>query len=198
MNISILMGSPRKEGNTAQLLRPFCEELKKQGCSYTMTWLYDKNIEPCHACRACQTDWSSFACAFHDDMYEIAETILSSTMLILATPIYSWYCTAPMKAALDRLVYGFNKFYGDEVGPSIWAGKKVAIITTCGYRPERGADLFEEGIKRYCKHSHLTYTAIYSERHLGYHSVFMDDEKAVRSRDFAAKLAAVLREERAD
>lgn len=28
MNISILMGSPRKNGNTAQCLAPFCDELK--------------------------------------------------------------------------------------------------------------------------------------------------------------------------
>lgn len=190
MKLAILMGSPRKHGNTAQLLQPFCEELTAQGCDYSLTWLYDKSIEPCHACRACQSDWTSFACAFHDDMYEIAETILASDMIVLACPIYSWYCTAPMKAMLDRLVYGFNKYYGDEVGPSLWAGKKVAIITTCGYKPEKGADLFEAGVQRYCKHSKLTYVAMYAERHLGYQSVFMDDEKAKRARAFAKKLAA--------
>jgi len=44
--------------------------------------------------------------------------------------------TAPMKAALDRMVYALNKYYGDEKGPSIWAGKKLSVITTCGYRPD--------------------------------------------------------------
>lgn len=45
-------------------------------------------------------------------MEEIFNCILSSDLIILASPIYSWYCTPPMKAALDRLVYGMNKFYG--------------------------------------------------------------------------------------
>lgn len=31
MKVLILMGSPRKQGNTAALLRPFCEELESRG-----------------------------------------------------------------------------------------------------------------------------------------------------------------------
>ncbi|SBV99944.1 hypothetical protein KL86DPRO_11696 [uncultured delta proteobacterium] len=76
---------------------------------------------------------------------------------MMATPIYSWFCTPPLKSLLDRLVYGMNKYYGEKKGPALWAGKEAAIITTCGYRPEHGADLFEEGMKRYCKHSQLLY-----------------------------------------
>lgn len=68
-------------------------------------------------------------------MAELARQVLESDLLVLATPIYSWYCTPPMKAALDRLVYGMNKYYGERRGPSLWAGKRLALITTCGYRP---------------------------------------------------------------
>lgn len=42
MKFAILMGSPRKHGNTAQCLEPFCDELKRGGAEYTLTWLYDK------------------------------------------------------------------------------------------------------------------------------------------------------------
>ena len=35
--------------------------------------------------------------------------VLACDLLVLATPIYSWFCTPPMKTALDRLVYGMNK-----------------------------------------------------------------------------------------
>ena len=28
-----------------------------------------------------------------------------------------------MKALLDRLVYGMDKYYGAEKGPALWAGK---------------------------------------------------------------------------
>jgi putative NADPH-quinone reductase len=93
-----------------------------------------------------------------------------------------------MKAVLDRFVYGMNKYYGDEKGPALWAGKKIAILATCGYKPEKGADLFEEGVKRYCKHSQLQYIGMLVERDLGYKSSFMTDEKAEHSRLFAQEL----------
>ena len=91
----------------------------------------------------------------------------------------------PMKALLDRLVYGMNKYYGDKKGPSLWAGKDVALVSTCGYPPEKGADLWEAGMKRYCKHSQLRYLGMLCQRHLGYNTVFMDEEKAARARAFA-------------
>jgi multimeric flavodoxin WrbA len=188
MKFLILMGSPRKNGNTAQCVEAFCQELKGQGQDYDLVWLYDKEIEPCHACRFCQQDWSKFTCAINDDAFELADKILASDVIVLATPIYSWYCTAPMKALLDRMVYGLNMYYGDKRGPSLWAGKNLAIITTCGYRPEKGADLFAEGMRRYCKHSQLNYAGMMVERHLGYNTVFMDDEKAAHAREFAKKL----------
>lgn len=33
-----------------------------------------------------------------------------------------------MKALLDRLVYGMNKYYGEQKGPAMWAGKKLSKI----------------------------------------------------------------------
>ena len=188
MNALVLMGSPRKNGNTAALLKPFCEELENGGAEVETVWLYDKDIRPCVACRNCQKDWSVFGCAQRDDVQEIFDKVLESDLLVLATPIYSWYCTPPMKVLLDRLVYGMNKFYGGEKGPSLWAGKSVALLMTCGYRPEKGCDLFEEGVRRYCKHSQLRYLGSHAERHLGYDTVFMDPDTEARTRAFARRL----------
>lgn len=47
------------------------------------------------------------------------------------------------------------------------------------------ADVLEEGLKRFCKHSGLTFLGLHAERHLGYDTVFMDEEKDVRAREFA-------------
>ena len=186
--VCILLGSPRKHGNTIQLVRPFVEELERQGCACSVTWLYDKTVQPCLACRTCQKDWSKFGCAIHDDMQEIFDCVLDSDLLVLATPIYSWYCTPPMKAVLDRLVYGMNKYYGEEKGPALWAKKRVALITTCGYPPEKGADVWESGVKRYCKHSQLQFAGSLTERDLGYKRTFMDEGKESRAREFARGL----------
>jgi len=187
-NVLILIGSPRKEGNTQALVRPFAAELGRDGCACEKVWLYDKKIEPCRACRTCQKDWTKFGCSIQDDVQDLFGRILACDLLVLATPIYSWYCTPPMKALLDRLVYGMNKYYGQERGPALWAGKNVALIATCGYPPEQGADLWEHGVERYCRHSQLNYLGMLAERHMGYQTVFMDEDKERRAREFAREL----------
>ncbi|MCI8329796.1 MAG: flavodoxin family protein [Oscillibacter sp.] len=185
MKVLLLAGSPRKNGNTAALLEPFCEVFAEAGAKLESVWLYDEDIRPCIACRRCQEDWSSFGCSQSDGVPALFGKILESSLILLATPIYSWYCTPPMKALLDRLVYGMNKFYGPARGPSLWAGKPLALLLSCGYRPEKGSDLFEEGVRRYCRHSGLRYLGSCTERHLGYDTVFMDGEKESRVRSFA-------------
>lgn len=189
MRYCILMGSPREKGNTAALLEPFTKQLKDEGHTYEVIRLYEKQIAPCTACRTCQQDWSIFGCRFEDDAQRIFEKLLECDVIVLATPVYSWYCTPPMKALLDRMVYGMNKYYGQSKGPALWKGKSVALIATCGYPPEKGADLLEEGIRRYCKHSQLKYLGMLAERDLGYKAVFMDEEKALRARQFAKKIS---------
>jgi hypothetical protein len=64
----------------------------------------------------------------------------------------------------------------------------VALISTCGYAPEKGADLWETGMKRYCRHSRLRYLGLLCERHRNYKTPFMDEEKAARAREFARTL----------
>ncbi|WP_243154868.1 NAD(P)H-dependent oxidoreductase [Clostridium thermarum] len=41
MNICILMGSIRKNGNTKTLLDPFIEELMKEKATVQYIWLYE-------------------------------------------------------------------------------------------------------------------------------------------------------------
>lgn len=137
---------------------------------------------PARPAGACQRDWTAFGCAQRDDVPTIFDKVLACDLIVLATPIYSWYCTPPMKALLDRLVYGMDKYYGAEKGPALWAGKALALLLTCGYRPERGCDLFEEGMRRYCKHAQLRFLGSHAERHLGYDVPFMDAEKEARTR----------------
>ncbi|MDR3969956.1 MAG: hypothetical protein Q3X21_09425 [Dysosmobacter sp.] len=65
-------------------------------------------------------------------------------------------------------------------------------LMTCGYRPEKGCDLFEEGLRRYCRHSRLRYLGSHVERHLWYDTVFMLPDKEARTRAFARQLLQML------
>ena len=190
MRCTVLFASPRGEkSNTLALLRPWLDAWRQAGHEAEVFSLYDMNIRPCTACRSCQNDWQRPACVVQDDMPPIFDSVLQSDLLLLATPIYSWFCTPPMKATLDRLVYAMEKYYGPAGrGPSLLADKAMAAVTTCGYRPEKGADLFLEAMTRWCKHGQLRWLGGLTERHLGYDTVFMDEEKAARARAFAAEI----------
>jgi hypothetical protein len=47
MKTVILFGSPRKNGNTIQLVQTMTDALKKEGHSVRMLYLNDLNIRPC-------------------------------------------------------------------------------------------------------------------------------------------------------
>lgn len=189
----LLTASPRPEGNTNSLAKAVAAEMQKQGTEVETVNLYDMDIKPCRACRICQKNLEEPACILDDEMQELFPKVMRADLIVLATPVYCWFCTPPMKSFLDRCVYALNKYYGDpdgefERGPSIWSGKSVALVTSCGYPPEKGADLLDEGIRRYCRHSGLDYLGMLAEHHMGYDRPFMDSEKEKRAADFAEKL----------
>lgn len=186
MNVLILMGSPRLQGNTAELCKPFIAELREKGAAVRYVTLAGKKIAPCLGCYACQGVGGEYGCVQHDDMYEIVRDIRWADLIVLATPIYAWFCTAPMKAVLDRH-YGLNKFYGSAEG-SLWAGKSVAIIATHGYDRAYAADPFETGIQRLCEHSGLVYAGMYSVRDEDDLASFQTAEAVEGAKDFARRL----------
>ena len=93
------MGSPRKQGNTAALLRPFSEELALRGHEVETVPLYERDIRPCVACLKCQEDWNDFGCSQWDDVPQLFHRVLDCDLLVLATPIYAWYCTPLVSAS---------------------------------------------------------------------------------------------------
>jgi multimeric flavodoxin WrbA len=194
MKICILKGSPRKHGNTASLTALLEKELESCGSEVTVIDLFDKSIKPCISCKTCQDVTEGFGCPLEDDMPDIFDRILESDCLVLATPIYSWYCTPPMKAALDRLVYGMNKYYGLKgIKACLWENKKCALLVTCGYPPEKGADLLEQGIIRYCRHSKLEFLGMLAVRDDGCRTEFLDKEKSEQARSFANQIANLIK-----
>ena len=188
MKYTILMGSPNHDGNTAALLRPFLDENQEMGIEQDVIWLYERDVKPCLGCKACQNVTDRLGCVQEDDFQMIFDSIQTSDVLVLATPIYSWYCTPPMKALMDRLIYAGCKYYGEKKQKSAYFMKQVATITTCGYSQDKGADLWEEGLRRWCKHGEMDYLGMYCRRDTGKKDEFMNERVEFDVRDFAHAL----------
>ena len=187
--VCILRASPRKGGHTNTLANAVEQRLLALGFAVTNLDLYDMDLKPCLACRVCQEDWGRIYCAQRDDMQRVFDAVSESDLVLLASPIYSWYCTPPLKCALDRMVYAFNMYYGAERGPSLWEGKAVALVTSSGYREDKGPDLLVQGLTRYCKHSKLRYLGSLWARHPNTGEVLMSEEKRAEAVAFADALA---------
>ena len=195
MKLCILMGSPRENGNTAALLAPFLDECAVLGMEAQTIPLYSRTIKPCLGCMACQDCLDGLGCVQDDDFAEIFQAMAGCDVIVPATPVYAFFCTAPMKALLDRAVYAGVKNYGREKGPKLLSGKRLAAVATCGYPPEKGADLWEEGLKRFCRHGGLEYMGMFCRRDRGKSEPFMNEERAQAVRDFAQAIRMSVRAE---
>lgn len=162
MRICIINGSPLREGNTEEVLKPFRRRLTRLGAQVDDVFLADYKLEPCVDCHACQEVQGAFGCILEDDAEELWRRIGQADLLVLATPIFTWYCTPPMKTLMDRS-YPLNKYYRSAEGQLI-PKLSVALITTHGYEDDFANGPFETGVKRWCWHSHWDYAGRYSVR----------------------------------
>ena len=185
MKCTVLFGSPRSAGNTAWVGRVFREELECLGARVEWIPVYEREIKPCLGCMVCQDRLEELGCVQRDDFADVFAAMADSDLILFATPIYAWYCTAPMKALLDRAIYAGNKNYGRQRGSAMLAGKAAATLVTCGYPAEKGADVWEEGLKRVCKHSKMKYMGMSCCRDMGSAVPFASAEKEAQVRAFA-------------
>lgn len=186
MQICVLNGSPRLNGNTAELLKPFLEELTAGGATIQNHTLVKMNIASCKGCYHCQDVSGEYGCLQRDDMHILADSICTSDIIVLATPIYTWYCTTELKAVLDRF-YGFTKYYRSAKG-NLVEGKRMAILATHGYDAAYAADPFVIGMQRMCEHYHLRYDGMYSVRDVDDLASFQTKQARNGARDFARYL----------
>jgi len=167
------------------------EGLSECGAVYDQIFLHTLNITPCQGCMTCQNIPGEYGCAVRDDMQNLLGTILEADVLVFATPIYTWQATPPLKAVMDRM-FGLNKFYGTAPREAMLSGKTIALIATCGYKPERGADLLDEAVRRYCKHSEINYGGMYAVQDVNGIEDFTTEAAVEGAKQFARDIVASL------
>ena len=90
MQITTLLGSARKKGNTATVLGWVEEELKSLGHEVERIYLNNKSIGGCLGCDKCGENPAEIACVQKDDAIDIMEQMISSEAVLFASPIYFW------------------------------------------------------------------------------------------------------------
>lgn len=105
-------GSPRKNMNTAALLKSFLEGAAAAGCETKLINLYDYNVTGCRACGGCKLLGSASygKCAIKDELSPIFEEICKADAVAFGSPIYFGGITGEMHSFLERLFYPYCAF----------------------------------------------------------------------------------------
>ena len=123
--VVIVMGNPRKKGNSATLAHRVAEGAKAAGADVESLYLHEMNIKPCNACDICRED-TAIDCNINDDMEELYPKLRQADALVIASPIYWFTVAAQTKLFMDRL-YALGGPQGNAL-----KGKRIGIILTYG------------------------------------------------------------------
>jgi multimeric flavodoxin WrbA len=132
MKVVGINGSPRKDGNTAILIKAVFEELNQQGIDTELISLADKNIKGCIACRACIKNKNQQCVIKNDDFNASLEKMISADGIILGSPVYSAGVTSQIKALIDRasIVLAANKgLLKHKVGATVIAARRGGAMS---------------------------------------------------------------------
>ena len=99
--IVILVGSMRKNGNTARLVQSFADGAA-QNNNVEIVSVADYNVNPCIGCNSCFTREGN-QCFQGDDMVQIYEKLRNSDIVVIASPVYFYGISSQLKAVVDRL-----------------------------------------------------------------------------------------------
>jgi len=136
MQITTLLGSARKKGNTATVLGWVEEELVSLGHNVDRIYLNNKSISGCLGCAKCRENPDDIACVQNDDAIDIMRQMVSSDVVLFASPIYFWGFPAQIKALIDR-GYSLVTNYHKPGHTSLMEGKRIGLLVT-------GADPYEQ------------------------------------------------------
>lgn len=99
MKVVIINSSPRINGNSHVLCRQFAKGAIESGHEAEIISLCEKKIAPCKACYGCSR---SHVCVQKDDMEEIFHDLQQADVIVLASPVYFYSISGPLKIMIDR------------------------------------------------------------------------------------------------
>lgn len=112
MKVIAINGSPRKNGNTAEMLKRALEGAKENGAKTKIYNLYELEFTGCVSCFACKKKGKDCKglCVIKDDLKDVLEEILKCDALLIGSPIYFSDVTGEVRSFLERLLFPITSY----------------------------------------------------------------------------------------
>ena len=132
--VLVILGSPRKKGNSSTLAARISRGAKSAGAEVETLFLQDLKISPCRGCDTCQKH-DSKGCAIKDEMQEIYRKLIKADAWVIASPVYWFTMSAQTKIFMDRCyalpAYAKNPFAGKRIAIAMSYGDIDAVKSGC-------------------------------------------------------------------
>lgn len=132
MKVVAFVGSARKNGNTAALVRHVFTELEAAGIECEMVELAGKRAHGCTACMKCAETRDGNCSGVRDFISEeCIPRALAADGIIIASPVYFADVTTETKALIDRLGYASGnggKLLSRKVGAGVCAVRRAGAL----------------------------------------------------------------------
>jgi multimeric flavodoxin WrbA len=132
-----ISGSPRKEGNTALLVKEVLRHIKGDKRFISLA---DLDIHPCTSCDRCWKE--NIECIIDDDIQWILREMKKCDAIILGSPCYFGSVSAQLKMLMDRTLPLWER---DALKNKIGA----AVVTQDVYGSGRGGELVRLTIEQF-------------------------------------------------
>lgn len=127
MNVLIINGSPRMNGNTTIAVNEMVKVFETEGVNADVVQIGNKDVRGCIACGSC---FSKGKCVFDDVVNELAPKFEAADGLVVATPVYYASANATLIACLDRLFYSTHFDKTMKVGASVVVARRGGCSAT--------------------------------------------------------------------
>lgn len=120
----LISGSPKLDGNTAQLIRECAKVIKEHGVEAEVVSLAELKIESCTACGKCS---KTGECNIQDGLNDIIKKLRACQGFIVGTPVYCGTARGDVMSALQRIAYvskQSNQFLSGKVGGAIAVARR--------------------------------------------------------------------------
>lgn len=127
MNVLIINGSPRIEGNTSIAIHEMEKVFEKHGIGYKTFQIGNRDIRGCLACGGCA---KTGKCVFNDAVNEVSPLFEEADGLVVASPVYYASANGTLISFLDRLFQSSHFSKTMKVGASIAVARRGGCSAT--------------------------------------------------------------------
>ena len=146
MKIMTILGSPRRQGNTAKVLGWIEEQFRGDGHDVDSANIIDYRVQGCGECMACKKGTVEL-CSISDDANALFQRMAAADLILVAAPIFCWGLPAQIKGLIDRM-FCMMDFDGERAGVPRLHGKGMALLLTGGGEEANNADLVVSGFRQ--------------------------------------------------